>query len=135
MDNTELLHQLNVILLLVLYLSAPVLGVAAVVGLTVGLLQAVTQIQDQSLPQTLKLVAILLTIGLLGPLLAGSLVNATRDIFNDFPAIAQSGSGAESGSGTKAPEVQGETNLGMQRRRNRSRRRRATIKVARRQSC
>jgi type III secretion protein S len=90
MDNTELVHQLNVILLLVLYLSAPVLGVAAAVGLIVGLLQAVTQIQDQSLPQTLKLVAILLTIGLLGPLLAGSLVHATRDIFNEFPVIARS---------------------------------------------
>ena len=91
MENTELIHQLNVILLLVLYLSAPVLGVAAAVGLIVGLLQAVTQIQDQSLPQTVKLVAILLTIGLLGPLLAGSLVGATRDIFDEFPAIAQSG--------------------------------------------
>jgi type III secretion protein S len=93
MDNAEVLHQLNVILVMVLYLSAPVLGVAAVVGLTVGLLQAVTQIQDQSLPQTLKLVAILLTIGLLGPLMAGSLVNATRDIFNEFPAIARSSNG------------------------------------------
>jgi type III secretion protein S len=93
MDNTELVHQLNVILLLVLYLSAPVLGVAATVGLIVGLLQAVTQVQDQSLPQTLKLVAILLTVALLGPLLAGSLVRATRDIFNEFPVIAQSTSG------------------------------------------
>jgi type III secretion protein S len=93
MDNTELIHQLNVILLLVLYLSAPVLGVAASVGLIVGLLQAVTQIQDQSLPQTMKLVAILLTIALVGPLLAGSLVHATRDIFNEFPVIAQSYSG------------------------------------------
>jgi type III secretion protein S len=95
MVNTELVHQLNTILLLVLYLSAPVLGVAAAVGLIVGLLQAVTQIQDQSLPQTLKLVAILLTIGLVGPLLAGSLVHATRDIFDEFPVIAQSGSGAK----------------------------------------
>lgn len=93
MNNTELLHQLNVILLVVLYLSAPVLGIAAVVGLVVGLLQAVTQIQDQSLPQTLKLVAILSAIALLGPLLAGQLVNATRDIFDQFPAIARSANG------------------------------------------
>jgi type III secretion protein S len=93
MANTELIHQLNVILLLVLYLSAPVLGVAAAVGLTVGLLQAVTQIQDQALPQTLKLIAILLTIAAVGSQLAGSLVHATRDIFNEFPMIAQSGNG------------------------------------------
>ncbi len=56
MDNTDLVHHLNEVLLLVLYLSAPVLIIAAAIGLAVGLLQAVTQIQDQSLPQTLKLV-------------------------------------------------------------------------------
>ena len=93
MENTEILHQLHVILLVVLYLSAPILGIAALVGLTVGLLQAVTQIQDQSLPQTIKLVAILLTIGLVGPLLGGTLLNATRNIFDEFPVIAQSSSG------------------------------------------
>jgi len=93
MDNIELVHQFNVILLVVLYLSAPVLGVAAAVGLIVGLLQAVTQIQDQSLPQTLKLVAILLTVVLLGPLLANSLVRATRNVFDEFPVIAQSSIG------------------------------------------
>lgn len=91
MDNTELVHHLNQILLLVLYLSAPVLGVAAIVGLLVGLLQAVTQIQDQSLPQTLKLVGVLLTIGIVGPLLAGSLVRETRNIFDQFAVIAHSG--------------------------------------------
>jgi type III secretion protein S len=90
MDNAEVIHQLNVILLLVLYLSAPVLAVAAAVGLIVGLLQAVTQVQDQSLPQTIKLVAILLTIVVLGPLLSGSLVNGARNIFDEFPTIASS---------------------------------------------
>jgi len=90
MDNAEVIHQLNVILLLVLYLSAPVLAVAAAVGLIVGLLQAVTQVQDQALPQTIKLVAILLTIVVIGPLLSGYLVNGARDIFNEFPTIASS---------------------------------------------
>lgn len=60
--------------MLVLYLSAPPLGVATAVGLIVGLLQAVTQIQDQTLPQALKLVAILVVVVALGPLLSGSLV-------------------------------------------------------------
>ena len=53
--------------------------------------QAVTQVQDQALPQTIKLVAILLTIVVLGPLLAGYLVNGARDVFNEFPTIASSG--------------------------------------------
>lgn len=37
-DGAELLHHLNETLLLVLYISAPVLGIAASVGLIVGLL-------------------------------------------------------------------------------------------------
>jgi type III secretion protein S len=96
MENAEIIHQLNVILLLVLYLTAPVLAVAASVGLIVGLLQAVTQVQDHTLPQTIKLVAILLTIVVLGPFLSGSLVNGARNIFNEFPTIVLS-------SGTSQP--------------------------------
>ena len=94
MDNGELIHHLNTVLLTVLYVSGPILGVAALVGLTAGLLQAVTQIQDQSLPQTLKLVAILLTIVVLGGALSGLVMRETRSILDDFPAIARSDQGS-----------------------------------------
>ena len=90
MTADALLQHLHATLLVVLYLSGPILGVAAAVGLTVGLLQAVTQIQDQSLPQTLKLVAILLTIAVLGSVMSGLLVRETRSVFDSFPAIASS---------------------------------------------
>ena len=91
MHDDELINRFDQILLLVLMLSAPVLGVAAAVGLVAGLLQAVTQIQDQSLPQVLKLIAVLLTVAIAGPLLAGSLVRETRSILDGFPLIALSG--------------------------------------------
>ena len=94
MTELEITQHASTFLMLVLMLSLPPLAVATVVGFVVGLLQAVTQIQDQSLPQTMKLVGILLTIGVAGPWLAGSLVHATRDIFNEFPVIAQSSSNA-----------------------------------------
>jgi type III secretion protein S len=90
MTDAALISHLNTVLVMILYLSAPVLGVAALVGLTVGLLQAVTQIQDQSLPQTLKLVAILLTIVTLGGALSHPLLRETRRIFDEFPAVASS---------------------------------------------
>jgi type III secretion protein S len=89
MQSTELINHLNATLLLVLYLSAPVLAVAAGVGLVVGLLQAVTQIQDQSLPQTLKLIAVLVTIALLGRMLAMPLVNEARELLDQFPALSR----------------------------------------------
>ena len=57
-------------LMTVLLLSAPALLVAIVVGFGVGLVQALTQIQDQTLPQAIKLVAVMLVLLVLGPLLA-----------------------------------------------------------------
>jgi type III secretion protein S len=72
--NALILAHLNRTLMLVLYLSAPPLVLATAVGVLVGLLQAVTQIQDQTLPQALKLVAILVVVVMMGPLLAGTLV-------------------------------------------------------------
>jgi type III secretion protein S len=89
MEDAQLIHHLNTVLVLVLYLSAPVLGVAASVGLVVGLLQAVTQVQDQSLPQTFKLIAILLTVAIAGPLLGGPLIRETQQILDQFPALTR----------------------------------------------
>jgi type III secretion protein S len=76
--------------MIVLWLSSPVLAVAAVVGLVVGLLPAVTQIQDQSLPQTIKLISVLVTIVLLGASFSGVLLLEAHIIFNLFPAIGRS---------------------------------------------
>lgn len=49
-------------LLLVLVLSLPAVVVAGLVGLLLGVLQAVTSIQDQSIPQSVKLLAVLGTL-------------------------------------------------------------------------
>jgi type III secretion protein S len=89
MENTEYLHLVTRTLLLVMYASLPVLAIAAVVGFLVGLIQAVTQIQDQSLPQTLKLVAVLVTVALLGPLLSGPLLHHAEAILDQFPSLSR----------------------------------------------
>ncbi|RKD87192.1 type III secretion system export apparatus subunit SctS [Kushneria marisflavi] len=70
----------------VLLVSAPALIVAIVIGFGVGLLQALTQIQDQTLPQAVKLVAVLLVLILSGPLLATQIVNLTDQVLNNFAA-------------------------------------------------
>ncbi|MCA8862741.1 MULTISPECIES: type III secretion system export apparatus subunit SctS [unclassified Halomonas] len=69
-----------------LLVSAPALLVAIVVGFGVGLLQALTQIQDQTLPQAVKLVAVLLVLIIAGPLLAGPVISITDQVLNNFPA-------------------------------------------------
>lgn len=53
-------------MLLVVVLSAPALIVAVVVGVITSLLQAVMQLQDQTLPFAIKLVAVGLALALTG---------------------------------------------------------------------
>lgn len=89
MGEAEILEHASTILKLVLLLSLPPLAVATVVGFVVGLLQAVTQIQDQTLPQTIKLVAVLATLLFAGPWMAGPLIEQARQIFDAFPALAR----------------------------------------------
>lgn len=73
-------------LLTVLLLSAPALIVAIVIGFAVGLMQALTQIQDQTLPQAVKLVAVLLVLILVGPLLAGQVGQLAERMLDNFAA-------------------------------------------------
>jgi len=49
-------------LLLVFWLSLPVLVVATAVGLMVGLFQSITQIQDQTLPYSVKIIGVALVL-------------------------------------------------------------------------
>jgi type III secretion protein S len=49
---------------LVLMLSMPTMLVAAAVGLFTSILQAATQINDQSIGQVLKLIAVVLTVAI-----------------------------------------------------------------------
>lgn len=49
-------------LLLVFWLTLPVVIVATVSALIVSVLQAVTQIQDQSIGQSVRMIAVMLTV-------------------------------------------------------------------------
>ncbi len=62
MGSPDLIHYASQAMLLVLYLSLPVIVAATLVGLLVGLFQALTQIQEQTLPFGIKLVAVILTL-------------------------------------------------------------------------
>jgi type III secretion protein S len=85
MGQDVFLSLMNQALMTVLLLSAPALAVAIIVGLGVGLLQALTQIQDQTLPQAVKLVAVLLTIVFVGPLLASQVLELGNQVLDNFP--------------------------------------------------
>ncbi|EKD50577.1 MAG: hypothetical protein ACD_62C00495G0004 [uncultured bacterium] len=72
-------------LYLVLIMSAPPIMAALLIGLFVSVLQATTQVQEQTLTFVPKLVAIILVVALLGPLGAVKLMQFTTQIFQGIP--------------------------------------------------
>lgn len=74
---------------LVLLLSAPPIIAASVVGLLVAVVQAATQIQEQTLQYTLKFFAIVLTLFMTASLVAGSLYAFSDKIFSGFPGMVR----------------------------------------------
>ena len=72
-------------LFLVLVLSAPPVLVALLVGLLVSLVQATTQIQEQTLTFVPKLVGVLATLAFAGPWLMAEIIKFTASVWNGFP--------------------------------------------------
>ncbi len=74
-------------LLLVLILSAPPLIASLVLGLIIGVFQAATQVQDQTVSFVPKLVVVVVVLIALGPLLGAQLLRFTQAIFAALPLI------------------------------------------------
>ena len=85
--NAAFVGLTNDALWLVLILSAPPIVVAAVAGLIVAVVQAATQIQEQTLQYTIKFFAIVLTLFVTASLLAASLYRFSDRVFTEFPAL------------------------------------------------
>ncbi len=89
MYNDALMVKVNEALLTVLIASSPILLAAMLIGVLVGLIQALTQIQDQTLPQAVKLIAALLIIMMLGPLFARGIVEQASTALDEFPVLTR----------------------------------------------
>jgi flagellar biosynthetic protein FliQ len=72
----------------VLLLAAPLLFSALIVGLVVAILQATTQIQEQTLTFVPKVIAILLMLAFLGGWMFSSLGEYTAELFRRIPDMA-----------------------------------------------
>lgn len=89
MEQEALVNQLHTMLGIVLYMALPPLVAAVGIGLVVGILQAVTQVQDQSLPLAFKLLIVIAVLALAGPLLTVPLVREATAVFDNFPLMTR----------------------------------------------
>ena len=89
MNKAQLLDYAQTCLLIVLQLSLIPIIVATVIGIIVSLLQALTQIQEQTLGFAVKLIAISLTLLACASWMGAELLLYTQDIFAHFPLLGK----------------------------------------------
>ena len=89
MEASAVIDVAREALWITLLVSAPLLGVALVVGVAVGIVQAATSINEMTLSFIPKLVAMGITIVLFGNWQIGILVGYLRGVFQRIPGLFQ----------------------------------------------
>ena len=67
--------------------ALPMLAVALVVGLAISVLQAVTQIQEQTLAFIPKIIAIAAVLVILGPWMLNQCLSYTTELYSSIPGL------------------------------------------------
>jgi flagellar biosynthetic protein FliQ len=87
LNETDVVHIAGQALLLAAKLAGPLLLVALVVGVVVSLVQAVFQVQDQTLSMVPKLVLGGLVLALTGGWMLRITVEFTQQLFERIPSL------------------------------------------------
>jgi len=74
-------------LLVTSMIAAPLLLIALITGLVIGMLQAATQINESTLSFIPKLLMLVLTLFAAGPWILRVLIDFTRDLYAGIPAV------------------------------------------------
>ena len=86
-DNIMALESITLFqngLLLVVLLSAPALLAAVIFGVMISLVQTLIQVQDQTLPFAIKLVAVGVALFATGGWIASEMINLANTAFNQI---------------------------------------------------
>ena len=87
MNEAEIAYYTGQALVLTLWLSLPAIIAATVVGLLVGLFQALTQIQEQTLSFAVKLIAVIVAMVYTARWVGAELQNFTIEMFNQIARL------------------------------------------------
>lgn len=89
MAPEDAMYQISEAMMLVMMLSLPPIIVASVVGIVVSLLQALTQVQEQTLSFGIKLIAVAATMAIMSGAIGSEMLNFTTRLFDTFPQIVR----------------------------------------------
>lgn len=87
MEPAELTRLTTEALYLALILSGPALLTSLVVGLSIGLVQAVTQVQEQTLTFVPKLIGSAVVIAVSGNWMLATMVSFGHELMDSVPAL------------------------------------------------
>ena len=87
MDTSSVVDLGRQALWMTVLFSAPLLGVALLVGLVIGVLQAATSINEATLSFIPKLAAMAITLAVVGGWQLATLVDYTRALFQRIPGL------------------------------------------------
>ncbi|MDR2738165.1 MAG: type III secretion system export apparatus subunit SctS [Puniceicoccales bacterium] len=89
MNESLVLSVTSKALILVLVLSMPPILVATIVGLMISLIQALTQIQEQTLGFAVKLIFVIMVLSLTTYWIGGEILEFTNYLFDEFPLLVR----------------------------------------------
>ena len=87
MDSATVVDLARQALWMTMLISAPLLGVGLVVGLLVGIFQAATSINEQTLSFIPKVLAVGLTMSITGGWMINTMVDYTKNVFTRIPNL------------------------------------------------
>lgn len=82
--DSHIIDLLQRAILVTVVVSAPPIVAALVVGLGLALIQALTQVQEQTLQMAFKIIAVFGTLSVLGFWMANQVRNFARLVFENF---------------------------------------------------
>ncbi|WP_280141843.1 type III secretion system export apparatus subunit SctS [Pseudovibrio sp. Tun.PSC04-5.I4] len=89
MSPEDAVFRISEAMMLVMMLSLPPIIVASLVGLAVSLIQALTQMQEQTIQFGVKLIAVAITLFLMSSYLGSQTIGFTQALFDDFPTLVR----------------------------------------------
>lgn len=87
MSHALVIDMARQMILTAAMISAPMLGIALIIGLAISLIQAVTQVQEQTLSFVPKLMAVAITFIVALPWIIQVLIRYTVELFRSIPTI------------------------------------------------
>ena len=85
MDQSIVITQVSKAILLIIVMSLPIILTAMIIGFSVSILQAITQVQEQTLSFVPKSLCVYAMIILLSPWMLNTILEFVMNLFKNIP--------------------------------------------------